>query len=68
MPVFMATLGIILPQKGKRTEIIEQVIDGPSIWIVVKGTIEIEVVIIEKGKQMEKLRLDKLCLSNLEQS
>jgi mannose-6-phosphate isomerase class I len=49
-----------LTLKGKRTEIIERGIDGPSIWIVVKGTIEIEVVSNEKGKQTEKLKTGQI--------
>jgi mannose-6-phosphate isomerase class I len=49
-----------LTLKGKRTEIIERGIDGPSIWIVVKGTIEIEVVNNEKGKQTEKLKTGQI--------
>jgi mannose-6-phosphate isomerase-like protein (cupin superfamily) len=37
---------------GKDSEMIEGGFDGPSIWIVVKGTVEVEV---DNGKQTERL-------------
>lgn len=39
---------------GKEVEMIEGGIDGPSIWIVVKGAVEVEIV-DNKEKQTEKL-------------
>jgi mannose-6-phosphate isomerase-like protein (cupin superfamily) len=41
-------------ETGKDSEIIEGEIDGPSIWIVVKGTVEVEVV-DDKGTPTEQL-------------